>query len=90
MDDTEEACSPPLGGPDRLKPNAFRYFFMSEPILPQRSRPCRPGGRWPRRLIPCARPTPEEAIINDVLKRQEKWTPAVAICSRGFVEAIEQ
>jgi hypothetical protein len=32
----------------------------------------------------------EGAIINDELKRQEKWTAAVAIGSRGFVEAIEQ
>ncbi|MBI4662037.1 MAG: transposase [Verrucomicrobia bacterium] len=32
----------------------------------------------------------EEAIINDELKRQEKWAAAVAVGSRGFVEAIEQ
>lgn len=32
----------------------------------------------------------DEAIINDELKRQEKWTAAVAVGSRGFVEAIEQ
>ena len=32
----------------------------------------------------------EEAIINDELKRQAKWTQAIAIGERAYVEAIEQ
>lgn len=32
----------------------------------------------------------EEAIINDELKRQEKWTMGIAVGSQSFVEVIEQ
>lgn len=32
----------------------------------------------------------EEAIINDELKRQEKWTTGVAVRSKEFVEGIER
>ncbi len=32
----------------------------------------------------------DEALVKDELKRQEKWTDAIAVGSRGFVEAIEQ
>jgi hypothetical protein len=31
----------------------------------------------------------EQAIINDGLKRQAKWTQSIAVGERAFVEAIE-
>jgi hypothetical protein len=32
----------------------------------------------------------EEALVNDELERQAKWTQAIAVGERAFVEAIEQ
>lgn len=32
----------------------------------------------------------EEAIINDELERQAKWTEAIAVGDRAYIEAIEQ
>ena len=34
--------------------------------------------------------TLDEALVNDELKRQEKWATALAVGSQGFVEAIER
>ena len=31
----------------------------------------------------------EQAILNDELERQAKWTQAIAVGERAFVEAIE-
>ena len=31
----------------------------------------------------------EQAILNDELERQAKWTEAIAVGERAFVEAIE-